>query len=291
MSLRFLPVIGLLAAVSALPVAADEASDKLKKVAAANLAKADVTKYATVETDELIVCAALSEVKTKALADLLQKSHALARKALQVEEKDNTWRGKLTVYYLPETKAYKNFVRTIAQTRPDEGYFFSLQGDAPFVAESGEVGDKPTEADQFAEAAAHVAAALLVKKGGGASPPTWVSGGFGRAVALRAEGMNTKRYAAHKAAARRAALGGAGRPPLPAADAWEGRGKDAEVVATSLMEYVSFGPTGGAGLKFIAGFRPSENNQTPGVPQALEAAMWKQETLDAAWKKWVQAGK
>ncbi|HUR55538.1 MAG TPA: hypothetical protein VMZ71_15490, partial [Gemmataceae bacterium] len=259
MSLRLLPVIGLLAAVSALPASADEASEKLKATAAANLKKADVTKFATVETDELIVCATLTEAKAKTLADQLQKAHALARKALQVEEKDNVWRGKLTVYYLPETKAYKNFVRTIAQTRPDESHFFSLQGDAPFVAESGEVGDKPTEAEQFAETAGHVAAALLVKKGGGASPPTWVSGGFGRAVSLRAEGTNSKRYATYKAAARRVVLGGAGRQPAPVSDAWAGRGKDGEVVATSLMEYVSFAPTSGAGAKFIAGFRPTEN--------------------------------
>lgn len=274
--------------IGALPVAADEASDKLKKTAAANLAKADVSKFATSETTSLVVCATLSEAKTKALADQLQKVHALGRKVLQFEEKDDIWKGKLTVYYLPESKAYKNFIRTVAQDRPDETHFFSLRTDPPYVVESADAGDKATEADQFGEAGAHVAAALLLNKGGtGTTFPNWVRGGLGRAIALRAEGTNTKRFGNYKAAARRVVLGGA----RPITEVWEGRGKDSEVMATSLMDYMAFGPGQANFMKFVNGFRPSENNQTPGVVQALEAAMWKQETLDAAWKKWVQAGK
>lgn len=278
------------ALAAAVPVSADDASEKLKKTASANLAKADITKTATAETDDLIVCATLSEAKTKTLADALQKSHALARKVIQVDEKENLWRGKLTVYYLPEAKAYKTFVRAVALSRPDEQFHFSLQGDAPYLVESADVGDKPTEAEQFGAAAAHVAVAVLEKKMG-ATFPEWVKGGFGRAVSLRTEGTNSKRYGAYKAAARRAVLGGMGRGPSPVSDAWEGGGKNGELVATSLMEYVLFAPTAGAGLKFLNGFRPTEAVATPGVPNALEAAMWKQETLDAMWKKWVQAGK
>src|SRR5207248_2140752 len=94
--------------IGALPVAADEASEKLKKTATANMTKAEIAKTATAETDSLIVCSTLTEAKTKALADQLQKVHALGRKVLQFEEKDDIWKGKLTVYDLPDTKAYKN---------------------------------------------------------------------------------------------------------------------------------------------------------------------------------------
>ena len=278
------------ALVAALPAAADESSEKQKKIAAANLTKGEVAKAATVETDDVIVCTTVGEAKAKQLADGLQKSHALARKVLQIDEKDKLWGGKLTVYYLPDTKTYKNFIRSVALDRPDGAYFFSLTGDAPYVVESGEAGDKPTEAEQFGAAGARVALAVLEKKMG-PTFPEWVKGGFGRAVSLRADGTTSKRYGAYKTAMRRAVLGGAGRGPLPVTDAWEGRGKDGELAATSLMEYVLFAPTAGAGLKFLNGFRPTETVQTPGVPNALEAAMWKQETLDAAWKKWVQAGK
>jgi hypothetical protein len=275
--------------IGAMPVAADEASEKLKKAAAANLAKAEVTKTATVETDSLIVCSTLPEAKTKALADQLQKVHALGRKVLQFEEKDDIWKGKLTVYYLPETKAYKNFVRSVAQSRPDESYFFSLRSDPPFVVESAGGSEKATEPEQFGEAGSHIAAALLVNKGGtGTTFPEWVKGGLGRAISLRAEGPTSKRYGNYKAASRRVVLGGG--KGVPISEVWEGKGKDSEVLATSLMDYIAFGPGQSNFLKFINGFRPTENNQSPGVPQALEAAMWKQETLEAAWKKWVQAG-
>jgi hypothetical protein len=283
--------IALIAAlVAALPVSADDASEKRKKVASENLAKGEIAKAATVETDDLIVCAPLTEAKTKTLADAMQKSHALARKVLQIDEKDNLWGGKLTVYYLPESRAFKNFIRSVALSKPEDAYHFSLTGDAPYVVESGDAGDKATENEQFGAGAGRVAVAVLEKKMG-PTLPEWVKGGFGRAVSLRAEGTNSKRYAAYKTATRRVVLGGAGRAPSPVADAWEGKGKDGELVATSVMEYVTFAPTAGAGLKFINGFRPTEDVQTPGVANALEAAKWKQETLDAAWKKWVQAGK
>ena len=278
------------ALLAAMPVAADEASDAQKKVAAANLAKGDITKAVTVVTNELIVCATLTEAKTKALADALQKTHTLGRKVLQFEEKDDIWKGKLTVYYLPETKAFKNFIRSVAQARPDESYFFALRAAAPYIVESADVGDKATEADQFGEAGAHVATALLVTKGGtGTMFPEWVRGGLGRAISLRAEGTNTKRYGTYKATARKIVLGGG--KPAPINEVWEGRGKESEVLATSLMDYIAFGPGQASFIKFINGFRPTETNQTPGVAQALEAAMWKQDALDAAWKKWVQGGK
>src|SRR5262245_56216691 len=111
MSLRHvLAAVALLTATVTLPVLADDASEKRKKVAAANLAKGEVTKAVTVETESLIVCAALPEAKAKTLAEALLKAHALGRKVLQYDEKDDPWKGKLTVYYLPESRAFKTFV-------------------------------------------------------------------------------------------------------------------------------------------------------------------------------------
>jgi hypothetical protein len=66
---------------------------------------------------------------------------------------------------------------------------------------------------------------------------------------------------------------------------------DRETVATSLMDYIAFGPGAKESALFLGGFRPSDTVPNPGVAQALEAARWKEPQLEAAWRKWVQSGK
>ena len=56
-----------------------------------------------------------------------------------------------------------------------------------------------------------VAGAYLKAKAGSATLPEWLVGGFGRVTALRAEGLNSRRYSSHKSAARTAASRG-GKP-------------------------------------------------------------------------------
>src|SRR5215212_8496281 len=83
---------------------ADDVTDKQKKLAADNMKQADVAVFATVETDDLILVATLPDEKAKGLAAQLQKTSVLARKVLQYEDKEKPWTGKLTVYFLTESK-------------------------------------------------------------------------------------------------------------------------------------------------------------------------------------------
>lgn len=271
------------------PLPADDLTENQKKAVAANLKKAEIAKATVTETDHFIVAATLPEEKAAALGASLEKVYATARKALQFEEKEEPWKGKLAVYFLTDSKQYKLFVRSVLMEKPDSDSFVKLRQDDPMVVVSVEVTGKAADADLFGEAGAFVGAAVFQGKFGSTEFPAWVRTGFGRAAAYRAEGANSKRTQAYKARARTAALGGKGKGPAPITSVWDGTGDD--VLATSLMDYIAFGPGQPNFLKFVNGFRPNENTPTPGVAQALEAAMWKQDQLDAAWKKWVASGK
>jgi hypothetical protein len=286
--MRPLALVCLLAAVLAGSTAADEASDAQKQAAAANLKRAEVTDATTVETDHFIVCATIPEAKAKQLGAQLEKVYATARKPLQFEPAESPWKGKLAVYHLTERKDFNLFARAVVGERPTEDYFINLRRDDPFVADGVGLGEKAAEADRFGQAGALVGSAVLQGKMGATGVPEWVRMGFGRAASLRAEGPNSKRLAAYKLQARRAVLGGR---PVPVSAVWgESATADQGTLATSLMDYLAFGPGGANLVKFLNGFRPNENNQSPGVAHALEAAMWKEPMLDAAWKRWVQAG-
>ncbi|MDB5310581.1 MAG: hypothetical protein JWO38_4783 [Gemmataceae bacterium] len=287
---RALPVAGFLLALAAPVSPADEVSDKQRKVAEANLKKADIAKMVTVETDNLIVCAPLTETRAKTVAETAQKTFKVARKALQYDEKEEPWKGKLTVYYLPERQNFTQFMRLVVGLRVETTSHVAIRGDEPYVVSGAEISAKATDADIAAELGPLVGGALLSSKAGPANPiPGWVRNGFGRAASVRADGPNGKRFAGYKAQARIAVLGGAGKPPAPVAEAWGDR-PDADLIATSLMDYLAFGPEGKNFPKFVSALRLNENGEPPTAAMVFENAMLKQNTLDAAWKKWVQGG-
>jgi hypothetical protein len=273
------------------PGLADEVSDAQKRAAAANLKKAEIDNAAVVETEHFIVCATIPEAKAKQLGAQLEKVYATARKALRFEPADSPWKGKLTVYHLTDRRDFNLFARAVVGERPTADYFVGLRRDDPFVVDGVGLGEKAAEADRFGQTGALVGSAVLQGKMGGTEVPEWVRMGFGRSASLRAEGPNSKRLAAYKARARRAVLAGAGGRPVPVGAVWNESGTpDQGTLATCLMDYLAYGPGSAKLLDFLNGFRPNENVQNPGVAQALEAAMWKEPALDAAWKKWVQAG-
>jgi hypothetical protein len=290
MSLRLLQCV-VLPVVFASTSYADEVSDRQKKVAGETLNKVEVRKGAVVETDNLIVAADLPEAKAKAVAETLQKAYRVARKALQYDAKEEPWKGKLTLYILPDSRTFKKFLRLVAGVKPEEPYHVAVRGDEQYAVSGAEFGEKATEADIAAEAAPLVGVALLLAKAGSNTPvPEWVRMGFGRAAALRAEGTASKRFTTYRATARALVLGGGGKFPAPIADVWSGTRKDADILAVSLMDYIAFGPGSPNFPKFLVGLRPNENGDPPAITAVLEAAMWKEPMLDAAWRKWVQAG-
>lgn len=258
-----------------------------KAAVAANMKKADFGTFAIVETNHFLVATTLNEEKAKTLGTLFDKITPLARKSLQFEEKEEAWKGKLAVYYLPDSRDFKAYIRSVVGMQPG-GAYYDVRADEPFVVDPVEVSVKATEADQFANGAAVVASAYLKAKGGTAALPDWLVAGFGRVAALRAEGLTSRRYLANKTAAR----GVANRGVKPT-DLWgETKPTNADVLANSFAEYLAFGPGAPNFIKLVVGFRPDENGNAPGPQQAFEAAGWKDMAmLEAAWRKWAATGK
>ena len=258
-----------------------------KVVAAANMKKADFGTFALVETDHFLVATTLGEEKAKTLGALFDKITPLARKSLQFEEKEEAWKGKLTVYFLLDSRDVKAYIRSVVGMQPG-GVYYDVRADEPFLVDPVETTGKTSEADQFAGGAAVVASAYLKAKGGTAALPDWLVSGFGRVTALRAEGLTSRRYLAHKTAARNVTNRG-GKPT----DLWgETKPANADVLANSFSEYLAFGPGAPNFIKLVVGFRPDDNGNAPGPQQAFEAAGWKDMAMvEAAWRKWAATGK
>jgi hypothetical protein len=263
-----------------------------KAAAVAAIKKADLPKVEIVETDNFIIGSTLSEEKAKALGATLEKVVPVARKGLQYEDKEEAWKGKLAVYYLPETRDFKSFMRNFVGEKP-EGVFYSLRSDDPYIVDPADSQSKSTDGDKFANTAASVAQAHIKARGNSANLPDWLTEAFGRVTAMRAEGLSSKRYTAYKSAAKPVVLGTkAGKPPA-IADLWaETKPDGADMLANSLAEYLAYGPGKNNFLKLISGFRPGENGAIPTPAQAFESAGWKDLTvLETALRKWVQSGK
>ena len=271
---------------------ADDLSDKQKKIAVENLKKAEIAKGAFAESDTAIVLGLLPEARLKTIADSLNKTHKLARKALQFEEKDEPWKGKLTVIYLPDRKDFAQYMRLVAGQRPEGNWHIAIRGEEPYVVSGADLEAKATDTEIVAELGPLVAGAMMQSKvGPSAAIPPWVRNGLGRVVALRAEGVSGKRFTTYKTQARVAVLGGGGKPGAPIADIWLSDRSDGGLLATSLMDYLAFGPGSANFPKFLSGLRPDENGAQPAIAKVIEDAGWKTPAdLESAWKKWVTAG-
>ncbi|MBX9622899.1 MAG: hypothetical protein K2X82_03710, partial [Gemmataceae bacterium] len=173
---------------------ADEVSDRQRKAAEANLAKAEVGKLTVAETDNLILFTPLPEARAKAVAALLQKTHAAARKGLRFDPKEEPWPGKLAVVHLPERAEFARFMRAVAGARPEDPLHVAARGDDPYVLSGAPLPAKAADADVAGELGPLVGAALLVARAGSAKVPEWVRDGYGRAAAARAEGPQGKRF-------------------------------------------------------------------------------------------------
>ncbi len=264
-----------------------ETPAKQKAAVLANLKKAEFGRTAVVESNHFLVATTIPEEKAKALGAVLDKVVPLARKSLQYEEKEEVWKGKLAIYFLPEPRESKTFIRTVLVEQPD-GVYYGLRTEEPFLVDPVEVPVKATESDQFHNGAAVVAGAFLKAKGATAAVPDWLVGGFGRVTAMRAEGMNAKRYSAYKTAAKGFANKGA-----KVTDLWaEAKPANADLLANSFADYLAYGPGAANFVKLIYGYRPDDNGNPPSAQQAFEAAGWKDMAmLETAWRKWASTGK
>lgn len=287
MNVRRWGLFCVLVAMSSLPAAADELSDKQKAAAVKNLKSAGLSNVTTVESANFIVCVSLPEAKAKAIAESLEKVSVTAKKALQFEPNEEPWKGKLTVYIFDDRRPFQMFMLQVAKQRSSDPYHISVRSDVPFIARGIEVGKKPTDAETTADAGKLVAGALLGTKAGATTPlPEWIRFGFGRAVVARAAGQGSRPLNDLKAKAKAAVTA---RPPAQAEDAWASGN---EIVDTSLMDYLAFGPTAAANFpKFLTALRPSEDGDAPSMDQVLMTMTWTKEDLDKVWKKYVITGK
>ena len=287
-----MPFTALLLIAFAGIASADEISDKQKKVAIENLKRADISKGNVAESETVIVAGLLPETRLKTIGDSLTKINKVSRKALQFDEKDEPWKGKLTVVYLPERTNFAQYMRLVVGQRPDGNWHIGIRSDEPTIVSGAEQDAKATDADIIAELGPLVAGAMLQSKVGlTTNIPGWVRIGLGRAVSFRADGVSGKRFTTFKSQARAAVIGGAGKPGAPIADIWTSDRPDGGLLATSLMDYLAFGPGSANFSKFLSGLRPDENGTEPAIAKVIEDAGWKMPAdLEAAWKKWVTAG-
>jgi len=287
----------LLLVLTSLASAQDGMPDKKvfaeqRAVLLTNMKRADLPRVSIVETDNFFVATTTTEEKAKALGTLLDKVVPIALKAAQYEEKEAPWKGKLAVIYLPDSRDFKGFIRNVVGTTEVTGTHFALREDAPYLVDPVTVPASATEGDRFAAAAATVATAYLKAKYGAANLPEWLSDAFGRVIAMRAEGTNSKRYTAYRTAARNA-VGPKTVKSVALTDLWaESRPAHLEPLTVSFVEYLAFGPERDKFSRFVFALRLDENGNRQPVQQALEAAGWKDSAaLEKAWRKWVSTGK
>src|SRR5262245_35097723 len=143
-----------------------EQAKKAKAAAVENLKKCKIDKPTIEETDNFIIAGSMPEAKAKALGAVLEKVLPAARKAAKYDEKEFAWKGKLTVYYLPDGEEYKLFMRRVLQAAP-EGVHLDFRADPPLAVDPAELPGKPTDADLFAATAARIAGEHLRAKGTG----------------------------------------------------------------------------------------------------------------------------
>lgn len=294
-----LPAVLLAFALAGTPESAAQDKDKdgkaARDAAVANMKKIKIDSPTVEESDNFVVVGTIAKEKAVALAKVLEKTLPVARKGAKYDDKDTAWKGKLTVYFLPDSGEFKSFMRGVLQKSAQEGAYTDVRVEPPLVVDPVDVPGKATDADQYAATAARVAAALIQAKGGAredGSPnvPAWLRDGFGRVAQMRAEGLNSPRYTKYKGAVRAAVLNPKG---AAMSDAWsDAKSATNEAVAASVAEFLAFGPKAAEFDKFLGGLRPSEGNGNPTIQNGFEALGWKEPAqAEAAWKRWVQTGK
>ncbi len=277
---------------------ADEAADKLAKQQAAVKAsiKAGKVVLTTAETADLIVSAPYPADRVAKLAAEVQKAYAAAVKTLKYEPKDPPIAGKLAVYVIADPKAYKIFLLQAMKRSPrgKETVESDLRSETPQIVINAGADEKPTEAGVTAQASRAVAAALLTVKAGtaagGVGLPTWLEAGFGSAVALRAEGSAGK-LATHSAKVKALAAKSRGAALQLKTVFGDAPSADADLVTTSFLEYLVFGPGADKFPELLTALKTGEGNEAPTIWTAFTALEWKGEAVEAAWRKWAVTGK
>ena len=159
---------------------------------------------------------------------------------------------------------------------------------ATFVAVSARRGEKSPNFELLA--ANEVCRGVLAKKGGNARLSEWMKDGFARAVSWR---NDAKLAASERAVVLRLAprLPKGVKAPNPAVEkAWSGMGREKDLVAASLMDYLTFGPGAEKLGSIMSSMVPTAGIDSPTFVDALRATEWMIDDLDRSWREWVAKG-
>ncbi|MSR53538.1 MAG: hypothetical protein EXS09_09660 [Gemmataceae bacterium] len=261
---------------------------KLKETAADAMKKSEVKDANLAETDNLIFASTLPEAKAKSVADSLQKTYLVAAKALKFE--DAEVKGfRAVVYAFGDVDQFRQFQRAVLKTRPDPDSFAiaDVKRDVPFLAITARRGEKAPNFEVMA--GNEICKALLSKKGGNAKITEWMKDGFARAVKMRSNpaSVGTDRSAVSRIAPR---LAKTAKGSSVVDKAWSGTGKDKDLVAASLMDFLTFGAGAEKLSNILNGLIPGDGGTDPTFGDALKASDWMLEDLDRAWRDWLAKG-
>lgn len=229
-------------------------------------------------------------VPGKTLAEVgvgLEKVHALALKALDMENEE-TWPGKLAVYFLKDRGQFTAFVRILEKRRVEEDEFgsFEIDGDEPHAIAG--IAENKVDLSLAGQAGEQLAAALLAKKTQKAKVPSWILASFGRATTIKAAGFKDS------AAEHRRAYNLVATKKKTLAQAFSGSGltnDEATVLRASFVEFMVYSGKTARFPAFLQGFRPSDEIPEPTIDNALTAANLTMDRLDQAWQTWVKTFK
>ncbi len=272
-----------LGSVRALPAA--DSPVEAQKAAAATLAKLGKAPPGRAETAHVLAHAA-TDAQAKTVADAAERGHKSASAALKLDA--DAVPGKVAVFALADAKAFKLFSLQALKRSPTAGVVSDvrLRGDNPTVVYVPADKANPDEPAQL------VAAGLLNIKAGTAATggiPTWLEAGFGRAAVLRGEKQDAK-LAAHKAKVRALAAKTGGRA-FAFTNVWGDKpNPDADLLSTSLADYLAFGPGADKFPAFLGALKPTDDRREPSIDAAFEAAGWELPDAEMAWRKWAAGG-
>jgi hypothetical protein len=284
--LLLLPLLALAQAKKKDPPPEKKGPTEPKVIAEDAMKKSDVKDANMVETEGLVVASVLPEAKARTMAESLQKTYALASKALKLDDAGS--KAKIIIYCFAEVDQFRQFQRTVLKTRPEDEYaIHEIRRDVPFIAISAHRGEKNPNFEQLA--ADEICRAMLAKKESNARVTEWMKDGFARAVQWR---LNPTSASGDRAAVFRIAprLGKTAKG-MPVVDkAWSGSGKEKDQVAASFMDYLTFG-TGNDKLgNILNGLIPTGRDKDPTFMEALKAGEIVLEDLDRSWRDWVAKG-
>lgn len=244
---------------------------------------ADTPKH--FESPHFLLYGTLPGKDLKDVAPGLEKQYELALKTLEMESEE-TWPGKMAVYFFSERRPFNSFVRVVEKRKieEDEAGSFDIEGEEPHAI----VGPSENKADVnvVGQAGVQVAGALLTKKTRGARVPSWIISSFGRATIFRAGSV--KELSAEHRRAQALALK---KKTLKSAFSSGVTGEEATILQTSAIEYLVYSGKSSKFFPIMQGFKPTEQMEEPTLDAALMSANLSVDRLDQVWQAWVKTVK